>query len=732
MVQCFHSGFLLKEIARSGLDEYSKIQKGVATQILAQPRHNIFIGENFQKARGLCWSKDMEKEAQFKVDMKHTYYLTHPVLRQKANNSFYTVLHDIWDELAAVIQKEYQNDHVKALKEFVANYADHINYLIDDTERLEFNAAHLGEVISPTTYEQYSNIIGVQPYEILRGTETKTPTRKGLRKIINNIVNAYAIRDTEIKELPCTCKGECEVALLQMFPVGSNAKNVICYNSCLRTLFAAFKRATMQVFPPEKNELKKFGKFAMDMIDKYLDPHLKNFDYSFSEWYNKMPLKKQNDIDDAIKKYNDRHGPEEVKFGLFCKREKQEEGGKNRAIANIDPVTKYIMGPVTWALEDICDNYFPGYCGKKNWDMLESYYMNCEQDGFKYVLQGDGSAFDLSQHAEIKKYVDFYIYNKIYKHIHHVAPEDFRFAATNPDRVLDAKLMGKEVITLAKARIHGTVFSGASDTTLMNTLRMSLYNHYTLMRKGYEYDRDYRLLCKGDDFIVFTKTPTLKGQKYEDAYYEIWSKKAKSPVTTTYKPHGIGQILKFLIVGSITDIDFCSTCVIRDLDGSSLKIVRRPERMIVLDSYTRAGLKMSRAQFKQYLLDQALAMEISHGQLPFYRNYIIAFRAWAEAIPVPADTNAHQGKPSRKIPYDGHRQVKTPVEEVICSNYGHDFQRTFLSRYSTHTVSDEAVYQFLLDKYGITFSDIQYHLGLLLCNNTFNAIQESIDFEDRK
>jgi hypothetical protein len=723
---------LLKEIARSGLEETATKVKRVATQINSKLRHVLYTGENFQKARGLCWSEGMEKEARFKVDKKHLYFLKHPVLKAKTKEVFYTVLNQIWDDLAQKIESKYHNNYPKALKEFCMNYCDNINDLIVDDDRLQFNEEHLNKFLAPTTYEYICHIYNYQPYLILRGQPTKIPKWQTIKKVINNSINAIAIQETKVKELPCTCKGECEIALLQMLPIGINNKNVICYNSCLRTLFAAFKRATMQVFPVENTTLKEFGKFAQNMIDKYLDPHLKNFDYSFSEWYNKMPLKKQKDIDKAKTDYEQRTKPEQVKFGLFCKREKQEEGGKNRAIANIDPITKYIMGPVTWALEDICDNYFPGYCGKKNWDMLETYYMNCEQDGYTYVLQGDGSAFDLSQHAEIKEYVDFYIYKKIQEHIYHVRKDDFINAATNPHRILDAKLMGKEVIQLAKADIYGTVFSGASDTTLMNTLRMALYNHFTLNRKGFVYNRDYRLLCKGDDFIVFTKTPTLYGQDYQNVYYEIWSKKAKDPLTTTYTKHGIGQILKFLIVGGITDIDFCSTCVIRDLDGKSLKIVRRPERMVMLDSYTRAGLKMSKAQMKQYLYDQALALEISHGNLPFYSNYIIAFRAWADSINCKADENASQGKPSKHIPCDGHRQIKTPIEEIICQNYGHDFQRTFLSRLSTHTVSHEAVYQFLLDKYGISYSDIQYHLDMLLNNTYFNAIQESIDQNERR
>jgi hypothetical protein len=662
----------------------------------------------------------MEKEALFKVDRKHEYKLKHPVLRRNYQRQF--------EQFKIDIRKKYPRLNFKQSATFSQVADSLINVVKQDAyteDPYSYFETVMNDLFYPQSYEYYCKIHEMEAYNC-----RDYPKKASVIKALKNIVAAITIEVTQIKEFECTCKGDKELALAQLLPVAINNKPVICYNSCLRTLFAAFKRATMQVFPPEQETLQQFKAFAKNMIDRYLKPHLLNFDYSFSQWYNKMPLKKQQDIDRAMKEYQQKSPHDLVEFGLFCKREKQEEGGKNRAIANIDPVTKYIMGPVTWALEDVCDHYFPGYCGKKNWDDLETYYMNCEQDGFKYVLQGDGSAFDLSQHAEIKEAVDFYIYKLIADKVHHVDKEMFLKAATYPIRKLKATLMnGKRSIPLASALVYGTVFSGASDTTLMNTLRMSLYNHFTLQRLGYKYDQDYRLLSKGDDFIVFVKQPTLKGQEYEKAYYQIWSPKAKSPIKTDYKKHGIGQILKFLIVGSVTDIDFCSTCVIRGSDQQSLKIVRRPERMAMLDSYSRAVLKLkNKRQTKQYLLDQALALEISHGRLPFYRTFIDAYRAAANNLKVLPDSSGRDGKSKKTIPDDNHRKVLMNLEEVLFQNYGHDFQRTFLSRFSTHTVDDAAVYEFLLNKYNISKTDVEHHYDMMTKNNSiFNAVQQSID-----
>lgn len=74
----------------------------------------------------------------------------------------------------------------------------------------------------------------------------------------------------------------------------------------------------------------------------------------------------------------------------------------------------------------------------------------------------------------------------------------------------------RKAINLGTALIYGTVFSGASDTTLMNTVRMACYNHYTLTRNNLKFEEDYKLYAKGDDFMVFIRNP----KRYSSEYYE--------------------------------------------------------------------------------------------------------------------------------------------------------------------------------------------------------------------
>lgn len=562
-----------------------------------------------------------------------------------------------------------------------------------------------------------------------KGTSSRPYDEKAF--VFKYMLGRYVILTTAIKDIPCTCKADDEISLLRILPVGANTEKVICYNSCMRTLFAAFKRQMMRVYKPaadmvNENNPDSFQHFVKKYFDEYVQPVLDKFDYSYSQWYNKMPRSKQQAMDDAQHKIAEHGYPDLVEYGLFCKREKQQAGGKNRAIANIDPQIKYMMGPVCWALEDLADKYFPGYCGKKSWEDLEDYLCVAKAEGYDYVLQGDGSAFDTCQHYELK-YIDRLIYNYLVDHgkIWHVDPEAFRLVATAELRELNAKIhMDKKFTALASATIRGTVFSGASDTTLMNTLRMALYNMYTLERKGLKFGRDFKMLAKGDDFMVFTRTPDLDGEAFEDVYMEIWRPKPKHTKAnfSEVKENQLGMILKFLNVGGYETIDFCSvTCIPYD-DGTKFKLARKPDRMTPLAHYSRNALKMSSGELKQYLVDQAMAIDLAMPNMPFYREYAIAYREAAakiKAVPV----RSKPGRARKILADDGHHKV-APVHheffyETEFYDYGHDFVEGLKWRQSRRRIPDQDVYDHLLRHFNISYNDIQYHGRFLTHSGIF-------------
>lgn len=645
--------------------------------LLLKTNHDWALSPSrFDYSKGMCWAPSMEEEANIQQNPNSIVRVKHRVLKAKMRAIYQQLMPVIPD-----VRKPITEEHIASFNQFKSMYPQLAPY------NLESELAHFKRMV------------------VEMNTERQRKKEVNRLTFMLWLANRYAVATTKISDIPCTCKADQEIALLQVLPVGSNTPEVICYNSCDRTLFAAFKRQLMRVFEPDPQILNQYKQFAKQYFDKYVRDHLVDFDYSYTQWYNKMPRGKQDAIDNAKRKVED-DPPTIVEYGLFCKREKQEAGGKNRAIANIDPKIKYIMGPVTWALEDIADKHFPGYCGKKNWQELEHKFEQYYQEGFIYVLQGDGSAFDACQDVGLKE-IDRLIYNYLADHklIHHVDNELFRLASTARLRELKAKRMSNKGVTqMASATILGTVFSGASDTTLMNTIRMALYNMFTLHRKGLTYGRDYQLLCKGDDFMVFVKTPDFNGTPWEDVYMEIWCPKSKS-ITTDYEAGALGKIgliLKFLNVGGYETIDFCSTTCIPYDGYSKFKLARKPNRMDPLAHYSRSAIKFKPPEFKQYLLDQATALQVSHGNMPYYRNYVKAYQYWASTI-AGQPRRKTTGRARKHMAPDGHREIEgTDDYDYQYASYGYDFIQGLRARKSTNQPTDAEVYDHLLTHFGIS------------------------------
>jgi len=519
--------------------------------------------------------------------------------------------------------------------------------------------------------------------------------------------------ETRIEDIECTCKGELEIACKRILPTATNTERVIVYNSCKRTLFAALKRQLKKVIPPNPNVAKELNKFMDIYFEKYIKEHLDTFDYSYSEWFNEMPRNKQ----DALN-LRDKTIPDNNTYGIFCKREKQQFGGKNRAISNISQEAKYLTGPVIWALESIADKNFPGYCGKKNWNDIETFFSRAYKRGFRTVIQGDGSAFDLSQHYE-NKYIDRLIHSYLADNnkIHHADPDDYKRVMNARFRKMRAQYVEhKKLITLATAKIDSTVFSGSTDTTFGNTLRMAIYNMFTLEQAGLRYEEDYLLLCKGDDFLILVKDDTLN---YQAIYDKYWCKPIKNPQKHDYTPYGIGVILKFLKIGDYSTLDFCSTICIPDFEQGIFKLARKPTRMNPLAHYSRAALSMSAVELKQYLMDQAMAIRISMPNMPFFEDYADAFEYHANLIEGTPVLKT-QGRVKLVLEDDHHKKTGVDKETKYITKYQayeRDFAMGLALRESETQISRELVYKFFLDKFGMTQQYITKHATMLKSNN---------------
>ena len=69
-------------------------------------------------------------------------------------------------------------------------------------------------------------------------------------------------------------------------------------------------------------------------------------------------------------------------------------------------------------------------------------------------------------------------------------------------------------------RVRGKTFSGATDTTLMNTIRMTLYNRF-FMEEVMKIN-DYHIWVKGDDVCIFMKPYDKK--EIEAAFFTVFAR----------------------------------------------------------------------------------------------------------------------------------------------------------------------------------------------------------------
>jgi len=521
--------------------------------------------------------------------------------------------------------------------------------------------------------------------------------------------------NTRLLDIPCTCRGENQPAAKKIIPTGSNTKPIVVYNNCARTLHAATMRQIRQVPGYEKNKMLRFQKFCKRIFDNEILPILENFDYNLNEWYNHLSAKKQLEVDIYFE-----FGvviDTEIVYCMFCKREKQIVDGtipKNRAISAPGANLKFVLGPVVWALEEHFKK-LKGYCGGKNWGELEKLYASRYADGFHSTIQGDGSAFDSTQNHEMK-YIDRLIYNWLSDNgkIHHVNPDTFKDMATKRFRTLVAKyFLDGKVYTLGKAKIDATVTSGNPDTTFGNTLRMSLICRFMMEEAGYD-DSQFDLDCKGDDFAIFT---THINDRIKGVFDEYW---VNSSLTTSNDvEHGLGIVLKFLVVGGYEDLDFCSTNVIHTRDNK-FKIVRQLNRMNPLSHWSTGALGYSDPEFKQYLLDQAQSLDCWASGMPFYSDYANTFRKMAERLQCKPKMVNTGGKPRKIKPTnskDGRLIGKGPK---LYEQYGRDFAYGHEMRQSDFRPDNSDVYRFLGQRYNLTPNEISVQAERVLKTHIYD------------
>lgn len=407
--------------------------------------------------------------------------------------------------------------------------------------------------------------------------------------------------------------------------------DVMMYGKNKQTLFAAAKRQMKTAPCPSTKIAKDFLQWAEQTIEKEIGDQLDTFSYNYNQWYNHLSAPKQLLIEDISNYHHHRERFYELPlrkqkqvlnlhYEAIVKAELQAADGKPRMVCSIPQRIKYAMGPICWQLEEICTNNLKGYCGGKNLTEMAEDIMKYLEQGFTKVVEGDGSAFDNSQDVLLKG-LDRYIYNRIKDKVYHVPVDEFEMISNLHYKTMDVKYTkNNNKYTYMTYKVLGTVFSGDSDTTLANTVRMAMYNRYANEQYGLKYGQDFIVFSKGDDFSVLYKDSVPN--ELIDLIYDTYflSKPEGNFKILDTRVGKLGQICKFLEKGAANSFKFCSlrSWYTNPLDSTKITLTRNPAKLYTISQYSIKTKSMSNMNKAKYLIQQAVDYEMNYPGIEIF------------------------------------------------------------------------------------------------------------------
>lgn len=527
-------------------------------------------------------------------------------------------------------------------------------------------------------------------------------------------------------DLDCTCKNNKnrkKILFEQILGKSDTKITAMAWGNCRHTIFAAAKRQLKNAPQPDPHMAQLFLQFAKDFIHKYMHDKIRHFGYSYKDWYNHLPKKKQQRMDKVRIALGLEPGEtptaEEMlqllsmHYEGICKVEIQELDGKPRMVCAIPDLIKYTMGPITWQLEELFAESFPGYCGGKNLTQMEDEINDLIDMGFTKVVEGDGSGFDNTQDIVLKE-VERYIYNLIAPNVYHVDAELFKYVANMKYKTMDIKITeNKKMKILMTYHVLGTVFSGDCDTTFANTLRMSLYNHFTNYYSGLKLNKDYYLFSKGDDFSVLYRSK-VSNNTIQDAYNKTFLPKITDQEDKRVEK--LGQICKFLEIGNPDSFKFCSLRSWYKDDLGHITLTRNPGKFFTLAKYSRKIKSMNPTQRYNYILDQALALTQSYKGIQIFDTMANIYTIAARTI-----NTQHNGTLKRTA--CGHLGDKRTIRRMEIDDIEDKYTQLYYN--VKHRNKQYKIY----DNYWDTMRYIEKRTSRLLTQQQLKIVNDQINME---
>lgn len=427
----------------------------------------------------------------------------------------------------------------------------------------------------------------------------------------------------------------------QLFDKENNQPEAMCWTACRHTTLAAAKRQMKAAPIPDPQVADDFVQHSMNIIKQEMGEQLSNFGYSVVDWMNHLNTTKQHALEHVINYYKgditnipkkELSAIRKLHYTGILKEELQPNDGKPRMVCSIPQKTKYIMGPITWALEEIAQDHLQGYCGGQNLTQMADKINHYLALGFTKIYEGDGSSFDNTQDVSLKQ-IDRNIYQMIEDKVYHVPKKEFHDVSQALYKTMDIEYInnGKKK-PLLTYKILGTVFSGDCDTTLMNTIRMVMYNRYVNDKAGLVFGRDYVCFSKGDDFTLMYK-PYVTRDQIHKIYYKYFLDSVPDPSQPQSCIYGIGQVLKFLEGGDASTIKFCSLRAwFLTPNENKIYLTRDTSKFLTISKYSRKTKNYTLLQKIIYLRDIAYSLEVNYPKIKYFLFIAQMYRTLADKI----------------------------------------------------------------------------------------------------
>lgn len=536
-----------------------------------------------------------------------------------------------------------------------------------------------------------------------------------------NLKIPHNLTEEEFLKLNC---GENKPGLVQVMPELQDAEEPIIYHVCSATNYCAAKRQVTVVPKPDDIMVNRFALWFEKIFENEIEPLVDKFSYSLEDWISHLDCKKQTpmlqiraitqdilDYESFKSKLSLIGEDADTNYEMFVKSEKQlysdGKAPKNRCICSPNNAHKFVMGPICWKLEHLFSK-FKGYCGGASWNDLERVYDSWEARGLGRTIQLDGSGFDRTQHQVLKDIVDKRIYSHISKYVNHVPEEVFLHFAMAETRLVKVKSQLKFRNKISKISDGcfsqtGAVFSGSCDTTLMNTLRMALYNRFVCEELcKLEWGTEYEVKSKGDDTVTVLNY-NIEVDYVLNNYQRVFVYDKKSEEYPNLY-HGLGQIAKYFKVGFIEDIDFCSTETVYCPRMGGYKIMRQLKRFLTTTVWSRKAKNFTKEQMLVYLESLYQANLTWMNGLPIFR----VFNAYLHKDCTGLEMKTKTGK--QKITMEG-QDLLTSID--YNAYYESDYKFSLHINTETKVPHEQDMIEYFCRKYNWHWTDI-YQIELQL------------------